>query len=311
MAYSFYLPWRIIASSYTIVGITVSFRTGYPLLDLSKGIVLGGFGYLIIPLIGGFVSFTSLFRKRLGVDVFVDVGIATLMLLFSDFRIHLAQIGCDTPEARSFNMVCEAGSGPSLTMGSCVLLLIAAGITTLMLMTPRTRAAKFGKTVNLGTTAYAKPSSGLRGSFPLNEQTINEEVIIPSSAGVYSLGRLREKTFLIQHIGRSDTDVQARLKEYIGKYDRFKFAYADSSEAAFIKECQLYHAFGGKIPHNENHPERSQGATWSCPRCAIFESTKPQSVVKTGKRFCGQCGAEVAADVQFCTSCGKEVTFPS
>src|SRR5208282_4020800 len=178
----------------------------------------------------GFVSFTSLFRKRLGVDLVIDGGIAVLMLLFSDYRAHLAQIGCNSPEARSFNMVCEAGSGSSLTMGSCVLLLIAAGITTLMLMRPQTRAAKFGKTVNLGTAAHAKPSSGLRGSFPLNEQTINEEVIIPSSPGVFSLGRLREKTFLIQHIGRSDTDVHARLKEYIGKYDRFKFEYADSSE---------------------------------------------------------------------------------
>jgi hypothetical protein len=162
-----------------------------------------------------------------------------------------------------------------------------------------------------GTAAvHVKPSSGLRGSFPLNVQTINEKVN-SGSAGVYSLGYLREKTFLIQHIGRSDTNVNAQLKEYVGKYDRFKFEYADSSEPAFRKECELYHAFGGKIPHNENHPERSQGATWSCPRCAIFESTKPQSVVKTGKRFCGQCGAEVAADVQFCTGCGKEVTFPS
>src|SRR5208337_1464224 len=92
------------------------------------------------------------------------------------------------------------------------------------------------------TTAHIKPNSGLRGSFPVDEGTINEEVGY-GSPGVYALGYLRGKTFLIQHIGRSDTNVNARLKEYVGKYDRFKFDTSNTPQAAFTAECRLYHAF--------------------------------------------------------------------
>jgi hypothetical protein len=121
--------------------------------------------------------------------------------------------------------------------------------------------------------ARTKSKSGLRGSFPLDEGTINEEVGY-GSPGVYALGYMKGKTFIIQGIGRSDTDVHARLKEYIGEYDRFKFAYSDSPQAAFTKECQLYHTFGGpegKL-NNKNHPERPQGSTWHCPQCNVFDS---------------------------------------
>jgi len=110
----------------------------------------------------------------------------------------------------------------------------------------------------------------LRGSFPLDEQTINEQVN-PGYPGVYALGYLREKTFLIQSIGRSDTNINAQLKEHVGKYDRFKFSLSASPEDTFIKECELYHSFTGtkdKIPH----PGKPQGSSRGCPLCSSLGS---------------------------------------
>ncbi len=116
-------------------------------------------------------------------------------------------------------------------------------------------------------------SSGLRGSFPLNERTINKEVS-RVSAGVYVLGPKKDETFHVHFVGRADTDVKTQLKEYIGKYDRFKFEYFISPQAAFVKECQLYHEFGGAEGRLavKNHPERPQGSTWQCPKCNVYYS---------------------------------------
>ena len=154
--------------------------------------------------------------------------------------------------------------------------------------------------------------TGLHGSFSLDEQTVDKEVA-ESTAGVYVLGTKRVKSFYVHLVGRSDTDIRTRLKEYIGRYDRFKFATVDSPKAAFIKECELYHAFRGpegKI-HNKNHPQRPQGTTWLCPDCNIFHShdvVQPKAeVTATKKRFCIECGTELPTQVQFCEKCGHNV----
>lgn len=113
--------------------------------------------------------------------------------------------------------------------------------------------------------------TGLRGSFPLDERTIDKEVS-NVSPGVYVLGRKEGKTFYVRNVGRADADVKAQLKEHVGGYDRFKFEYANSPEDAFRKECDLYHNFRGpegKLD-NKNHPERPQGAVWRCTKCNIF-----------------------------------------
>ena len=120
---------------------------------------------------------------------------------------------------------------------------------------------------------------GLRGSFPLDEPTINKEVS-NVSPGVYLLGRKEGKTFYVRYVGRADADVRAQLRDHIGGYVRFKFDYANSPEDAFRKECDLYHNFRGpegKLD-NKNHPERPQGATWLCTKCNIFH---PQPVGQT------------------------------
>ncbi|MGP8069006.1 MAG: zinc-ribbon domain-containing protein [Candidatus Bathyarchaeia archaeon] len=121
--------------------------------------------------------------------------------------------------------------------------------------------------------------TGLRGSFLLDELTINKEVS-NVSPGVYLLGRKEGKTFYVRSVGRADVDVNAQLKEHIGGYVRFKFEYANSPEDAFRKECELYHDFRGpegKLD-NKNHPERPQGVAWLCSKCNIFH---PQGVGQT------------------------------
>jgi len=119
-------------------------------------------------------------------------------------------------------------------------------------------------------------STGLRGSFPLDAETVNDQVT-KVSPGVYALGTKDGNTFHVHCVGRSDIDVKAELREYVGKYDRFKFEYSDSPEAAFLKECELYHAFrgsDGKLD-NKTHPDKQQGAAWQCPMCASINNETP------------------------------------
>jgi hypothetical protein len=111
---------------------------------------------------------------------------------------------------------------------------------------------------------------GMDGSFALTEETINEKVKLVSP-GNYVLGRINEYgTFLIGHIGRSDENLNAKLKSWIGKTRKpfFKFRYAPSAKAAFGKQCDNYHDF---CEGKGVHPERPEGSDWSCPRCKTFK----------------------------------------
>src|SRR5262245_20327396 len=67
--------------------------------------------------------------------------------------------------------------------------------------------------------------TGLKGPFPLRPQDIDNE-ITPMSPGVYALDRSHEDgPFHVSYVGRSDTDLRARLDEQAGKYRRFKYAH--------------------------------------------------------------------------------------
>ncbi len=117
----------------------------------------------------------------------------------------------------------------------------------------------------------SKKSTGLLGSYTLNAETVDKKVT-RTSPGAYALGKLRETTFIVKYIGRSDTDVNSRLKDWIGKYPYFKFIYYGSAKAAFEKECNLYHDWGeSKSLDNDIHPQRPAGTNWKCPRCNIFD----------------------------------------
>jgi hypothetical protein len=113
------------------------------------------------------------------------------------------------------------------------------------------------------------PDTGLRGAYKLDNETIDEKVT-KTSAGAYALGYLNDKKlFVPKYVGRSDDDINGRLKDWVGKYAYFKFEYYDSAKAAFEKECNLYHDWKSQLD-NKLHPDRPEGTNWKCPRCNVF-----------------------------------------
>jgi hypothetical protein len=116
------------------------------------------------------------------------------------------------------------------------------------------------------TTAAAK--TGLSGPFRLSFDEI-DAAVTRKSAGVYALGRADALgRFCVSHVGRSDSDIRARLLDFIGSEALFKYRYCSATQTAFEKECDLFHDFSP--PGNRLHPDRPKGTTWRCPRCQIF-----------------------------------------
>lgn len=117
-------------------------------------------------------------------------------------------------------------------------------------------------------------NSRLKGPYDLTEEGIDNNVT-ETSPGAYALGKVGDNnTFYISYVGRSDTDINDRLHDWVGKYKQFKFDYFGSSKSAFEKECNLYHDFGGPEGKLDNkvHPQRPQNSDWQCPRCDVFRS---------------------------------------
>ena len=113
-------------------------------------------------------------------------------------------------------------------------------------------------------------SLGMKGLFNLTSREIDSQVT-KTSPGNYALGRVSENKFYVYYVGRSDTDLNGRLKDWVDEYDKFRFSYAASPKAAFEKECQNYHDFGetDKLD-NKQHPQRPDDSNWKCPVCDIF-----------------------------------------
>lgn len=110
--------------------------------------------------------------------------------------------------------------------------------------------------------------SGLSRAYPLSKSQI-DKVVSETSPGAYALGETRDGTFYISYVGRSDDDVNDRLKDHVGKHKEFKYRYYSTVEAAFEKECRLYHDF--EPPENKVHPARPAGKDWKCPVCDVFD----------------------------------------
>jgi hypothetical protein len=114
--------------------------------------------------------------------------------------------------------------------------------------------------------------SGLLGPYRLTFEGIND-AIARQSAGVFALGSTDPSgNFRVKHVGRADSDVRNRLRECIGSDAMFKVGFFASAQAAFEKECELFHDFAP--PGNRIHPGRSKGTRWACPRCRIYQANR-------------------------------------
>jgi hypothetical protein len=109
----------------------------------------------------------------------------------------------------------------------------------------------------------------LSGPFAFNPQTI-DALVAKTSPGVYLLGYTSGSRFYVERVGRSDVNLNARLKspEYAGKFQQFKALYYETADAAYHAECELYHAYGGY--NNPNHPARPAEKNHKCNHCNLF-----------------------------------------
>ena len=107
------------------------------------------------------------------------------------------------------------------------------------------------------------PSTELFGPLSLTSESI-DRVVKAWNPGVYALGRAgQNNVFYVSFVGRSDYDLNGKLKEYIGKYPQFKYVLLSTSRNAYEKECQLFHDF--KPPENKQHPAKPDKTDYKCP----------------------------------------------
>ena len=98
----------------------------------------------------------------------------------------------------------------------------------------------------------------LLGPYPLSNIDM---YVIANSIGSYILSRGSNAA---HYVGRSDTDLNSRLKSHLGKgYVSFWFETASSSLEAYSSECVLYHKYNP--PDNDVHPAVPPMASWKCP----------------------------------------------
>ena len=110
--------------------------------------------------------------------------------------------------------------------------------------------------------------NGLRGPFALSDQVIDREVT-ENGPGAYMLGDSADLVnFRVVYVGRSDINLNNQLQVHVGSYKRFRYEYCTSAQAAFEKECALYHDFEPR--DNPVHPQRSPRMEWKCPHCKLF-----------------------------------------
>lgn len=104
------------------------------------------------------------------------------------------------------------------------------------------------------------------GPHMLTASGVNAAVLY-KSPGAYALGKMgTDGIFYIDYVGRSDDDVAGRLKQHIPEaYQQFFFGYYRTAQAAYEKECWLYHTF--RPADNVVHPAKPKNSRSICPEC--------------------------------------------
>src|SRR3954471_18241275 len=105
-----------------------------------------------------------------------------------------------------------------------------------------------------------EPAGLLYGPYPLRQDTVKQLVIF-SSPATYVLGNSDAGVFHARCVGRSDIDVAARIRGFVGFYTEFKFAYCGNALTAFEGECRLYHELGSSL-ESAMHPARQARSLW-------------------------------------------------
>lgn len=112
-------------------------------------------------------------------------------------------------------------------------------------------------------------SLGMYGPYEFTKESIKNNCP-DNKPGNYALGYLNDMSvFIVQYVGRSDTDLQKRLLQHIGEnYKHFKAVYISTQEERYKKECINFHDFGGSDKlNNESHPARPYDSS-KCPICS-------------------------------------------
>jgi len=110
----------------------------------------------------------------------------------------------------------------------------------------------------------------LFGPYALVSANIELAVTERQRAAIFGLGRIAANgKFHALFVGRTDEDLAAGLRRFIGEYGAFVYGYRASPHAAFLAECELYHLLDPE--DNPTHPARPEGAGWTCPLCRAFE----------------------------------------
>ena len=111
-------------------------------------------------------------------------------------------------------------------------------------------------------------SLNMNGPYPLTKEDIDNRIPV-GSIGNYAYGYTnKENVFIVQYVGRSDSDLNDRAKHGIGQYKEYKYSIARTIKEAFEKECRNYHDFGENAKlDNDIHPDKPDGTSYECPYC--------------------------------------------
>ncbi|MFH1061299.1 MAG: hypothetical protein V1747_00230 [Candidatus Omnitrophota bacterium] len=101
-----------------------------------------------------------------------------------------------------------------------------------------------------------------------------DEVVSGMNPGAFALGYISDANFVVVYVGRSDKNLNEELKQWVYRKSDclfFKYYFSKTARDAFEKECICYHDFGEIKLKCEQHPQRTEGADWKCPRCDIYQ----------------------------------------